>query len=625
MTLLTLAYGSRMEKTWEARRMAEQEGLSFREAAWVVETELFLDEYHQWNIGSPHRLVILHEMFLHATSWGQKEAEHMCCRGHQGSVREPNSEADQSALHLIGYHTSQKELRDVYHSVYLLNRAPGFPSCGEVKRRRAIQEILSSLWDRLQRWTSPAEARDAPGNERESAPPQMYEVALRVAAWKVVETATALQSDLDRLDNELRGRPRAHSQSGSQCRTQSGGQHRMWSRSRCRVRSRSRHWAHSQGQSEDRVGAQNQNHCQVDPQNEQAHSQDHIQEPPNKKVSFQMPGDEDSGTERRDPSAEPPIKDLELWLEYQVDQLGTPTWWGELKAIPGMADLHRFAQKIQVSFYVPEIWSWASPSQAYSAPLAPRSLNQGAFIPERLKYKDVQQRPILLTKAYCRCLQHWAEKSYLPTSLDACPLVESVKELCLAMSEFVTIPKWDILEGLEMERPIDSHRLPSMTLINWVLGPPTEGCETTPATIGIPWQDGMLRLWGRAHLFLPMVPTWPPIHSPGAPTVLTFPPTRVLAVVWPSTLPWGFADIATCMRMPEPTRLGQGTSTDVAAVGRMTQRISSMSTSRIVWDNSTRSIYLDTIAASIGRIVLSRLDTDALLAGPAIREVTEEE
>ena len=51
----------------------------------------------------------------------------MCWWGHQGSVREPSSEVDQSTLHLIGYHTSQKELRDVYHSVYLLNRAPGFP------------------------------------------------------------------------------------------------------------------------------------------------------------------------------------------------------------------------------------------------------------------------------------------------------------------------------------------------------------------------------------------------------------------------------------------------------------------------------------------------------------------
>ena len=155
MTLLTLTYGSRMEKTREAHCMAEQEGLSFREAEQVVETELFLDEYPQWNIGSPHQLVILHKMFLHAASQGQKKAEHMCCWGCQGSVREPNSEADQSALHLIGYHTSRKELRDVYHSMYLLNRAPGFPSCGEMKRRRAIQKILSSLWDRLQRWTSP--------------------------------------------------------------------------------------------------------------------------------------------------------------------------------------------------------------------------------------------------------------------------------------------------------------------------------------------------------------------------------------------------------------------------------------------------------------------------------------
>ena len=154
-------------------------------------------------------------MFLHGSSQGWKEAECMCHWGHQGSIREPNSEADQSTLHLIGYHTSQKELRDVYHSTYLLNRAPGFPSCGEVKRRRAIQEILSSLQDRLQRWTSPVEAGDTPGNERKSAPPQTYEAALWVAHWKVVETTAALQSNLDRLNNELRGRLQAHSQSGS--------------------------------------------------------------------------------------------------------------------------------------------------------------------------------------------------------------------------------------------------------------------------------------------------------------------------------------------------------------------------------------------------------------------------
>ena len=64
---------------------------------------------------------------------------------------------------------------------------------------------------------------------------------------------------------------------------------------------------------------------------------------------------------------------------------------------------------------------------------------------------------------------------------------------------------------------------------------------------------------------------------------------------------------------------------DASTVGRMTLRISSMSVSRIVWDNSTGSVYLNTIAASIGRMVLSRPDTDVLSAGPTIGEVTGKE
>ena len=49
---------------------------------------------------------------------------------------------------------------------------------------------------------------------------------------------------------------------------------------------------------------------------------------------------------------------------------------------------------------------------------------------------------------------------YLLVSLEACPLAESVRELCWAMGEFVTITTWDILKGLEMDRPVDSCRPP---------------------------------------------------------------------------------------------------------------------------------------------------------------------
>ena len=98
MTLLILKYGHRMELTQEACLRVEQEGISFREAQCIVELDLFLDEYPQWDLGTPHWPVILHEMFLHATARGLKEAECMCRQGHWGSVREPDPENASDSL-----------------------------------------------------------------------------------------------------------------------------------------------------------------------------------------------------------------------------------------------------------------------------------------------------------------------------------------------------------------------------------------------------------------------------------------------------------------------------------------------------------------------------------------------
>ena len=270
-----------------------------------------------------------------------------------------------------------------------------------------------------------------------------------------------------------------------------------------------------------------------------------------------------------------------------------------------MVDLHKFTQKIQASFHILEIQSWASPYQSYSTPPAPRSLNWGAFLPKRLEYQDVWQRPILLTKAYCRCLQHWVEKSYLLTSLGAHPLVESVREICLAIGGFVAITKRDVLEGLEMARPRDSCWLPSTTLFSQVLGPPNEGWETPLAAVETAWQSGMLRPWGRARPFLHPVPTQQPTHPPMVPAVLTFPSTRALAVVQPITQP----------------QLDWGASADMAAVEGMMLRVSSMSTSRVVQDDSTGSVYLDTIAASIGRMVLGSMESRE---GPTIEDIMDQ-
>ena len=102
----------------------------------------------------------------------------MCHQGHQSHLPEPNPEADQSAMELVGYQASRRQMWDIYHIMYLLQRCPGSPSCGASRRRRAIQDILSSLQTRLQRqmYSTETEGPGAHGRERVGTePPQSYE------------------------------------------------------------------------------------------------------------------------------------------------------------------------------------------------------------------------------------------------------------------------------------------------------------------------------------------------------------------------------------------------------------------------------------------------------------------
>ena len=111
---------------------------------------------------------------------------------------------------------------DIYHSVYLLQRCPGSPSCGASRRKRAIQDILSSLQAQLQRQMYSAETKGPGTHGRErvgTEPLQSYEVVLWATHQKALETAKALHNDLERLNDEHRERSRAHSQSRSRPRS----------------------------------------------------------------------------------------------------------------------------------------------------------------------------------------------------------------------------------------------------------------------------------------------------------------------------------------------------------------------------------------------------------------------
>ena len=157
-------------------------------------------------------------------------------------------------------------------------------------------------------------------------------------------------------------------------------------------------------------------------------------------------------------STEPSIGDLDMWLEFQAGQLGTPARWEELGTIHGIKDWCKFAWKIRVSFYILEVQMRASPDQGFTVPLAPQNLNRSTFFSEKLMYQDVQQQLALLTIAYVRSLQYWVEKHNPPRNLDFCPMAESVRELQHPMREFVMISYQDVMQDLEVESSETSQR-----------------------------------------------------------------------------------------------------------------------------------------------------------------------
>ena len=78
--------------------------------------------------------------------------------------------------------------------------------------------------------------------------------------------------------------------------------------------------------------------------------------------------------------------------------------------------------------------------------------------------------------------------------------------------------------------------------------------------------------------------------------------------------------------MPEPTQTSQGMSMDVRSIRMVaTTGISSVSASRVIQDDTTGLIYMDTITTSIRQVVLSGPDPDVFSAGPTIEDVTEQE
>ena len=357
-SLLQLQFGGRIQRYQTAREWVRETGILVRETEWRIDVELFLDECPRWELGAPHWSVILHEMFLHAAEQGWKEAEHMVYQGCRGKTSEPDLEAGYSTMELVGYQTSCKEMQDIYHSVYLLRRPLGLPPYGDQQIRRAICNILSSLTSQLHQHGYPAATREGPESEEEWLPRpnrrEWYDEALRAACQRALDTAKALQGDIERLSWGMRDAPQTHSRSHSRSCTQSRG--RSWSRSHGRAHSQSHPWSGSWNRW---------------PRSPSRH-------PSGRRVTFREPEVEpNSKGGAEDYPLEPPISDVETWLEWQACQMSTPAWWAELTAILGVKEPWKLAHKIQASFSIPKVRMGAFPEQEYTMPPLPPNVSTG--------------------------------------------------------------------------------------------------------------------------------------------------------------------------------------------------------------------------------------------------------
>ena len=358
LSLLELQYGGRIRKSQIAREQMRETGILVREAEYQIDIGLFLNEYHRWELGAPNWSVILHKMFLHTAERGWKEVECMVCWGHWGSASDPEPEAGHSAMELVGYWTSCKEIGDIYQNVYLLRRPLGLPSCGDRLRRRTIGDILSSLTDQLHRHRYPATTGEDPESEEEWQPRpnrwEPYEKALRAACQRALDTTKVLWGYIERLSQRTRGTSQTHSRTHS----------RSCSRSHTRNRSRSQSRSHSRACSQSHPWSGSQSRWRRSPSGP----------PPERRVTFREPEVEmnsKGGTE--DNSLEPSVSDVETWLEWEAHHLGMLAWWSELTAILGVEDPRKLAHKIWASFSILKVRMRAFLGQRYTVTLLPNA------------------------------------------------------------------------------------------------------------------------------------------------------------------------------------------------------------------------------------------------------------
>ena len=205
--LMVAKYGCKREKSQEAKWKSAEEQKPMREMERAVDVDLFLEAQEPWAKDSPHRLIILHEMFLHAAYKGWKEVERAVHQGCWQHMPQLDPEVGIPAIQLVHLEIDREQLLELYLKVYKLHRLPGSPP-GEP----AILEEISSILPHY-----PPEEKGSPDIQKLVSPEGFHSPQNRLPLWeredsidrslarvckshrKALSTAATLEEEIERL------------------------------------------------------------------------------------------------------------------------------------------------------------------------------------------------------------------------------------------------------------------------------------------------------------------------------------------------------------------------------------------------------------------------------------------
>ena len=589
--------------------------------------DLFLGIQDDWPKDSPHCLVILHDMFLHAASEGWKEAEWYICWGIWQHMPQLNPEAGVPTVELVGLETSRDKLLEIYLEVYKPHQLPGCPP-GELA---IVEEVLAAVPDWLQRreealeaWAQPSHGDSHPTMSRrphwewESSVDRSL-ARMCKAHWKVLSTMTTLEEEIERLS-----RMRACSWSRVRSRSQD-----CW-RSKERGRKRECHQVSWPADPEIPSGAEGSKGRDAD--------LGELQELAPTVASFLWGSLETSDDEGGEILPEPAVLDLAEWVQWKAEKCDTPSWWMKLSAVPGQDNTRKLARQVRASFGLPQqLWELDAERATLQAPPALPCLHWQTFMPlpdSIFASRDIREVPRENVVAYARALQYWVEKNYPPTGGDPHSLAKGVLELQIEVKWYLTFTNEEVFQGVSVPEAYEEKGLMTPSPTNVPKTPPIlepQPKEQTAKFIG--WDKVLHPFWpviatGEtpqptwtstprriSHPYSQVKPVKSPIHLPKVPSPSEpSPSTKAVAPVKPSTPPCGFEGVLACLKMPE---VSVGTVSMGLASG-----MSSVSSSCVMRDDITGITHVDMITTSFGRIILSDLNPNASSTGPVIEDIT---